>query len=471
MVEKLSSWKKIWKPKASIQTNSLHFSPRFVIPTTEKEARGLDLPNFEEKIVITSKKIRIYPKNCQSKQRLIDNCDVTRRAYNLAIEEFLRGDEEYKTWSKQKIGPKPKCKGYRDIRLDTRDKVRSECGQRNAHFESNVHCEATCEAGRTYSQIMRLRKEYANTPPKERKKKKMEWPEFHFRSRRNPKQGYIIQRLPLRRTLEKLFNITESIPAIAYGRQARVLLEHGRWFLLVADETKLPAFDYDNQESRICSIDPGLRTFATTFSTIASVCKYGDQFFNSNIMPLLMKLDKLISSRTKLNNMIDKENPIQWMSDARRNVQKKIDKLRFRVGNLIKDLHWKIANDIVRSHDIIIMPHFKTIQMVEKKRNRILRNKSVRNMTQMSFYKFGQILSWAAKKHGSFVIRVNESYTSKTESWTGKIHKKFGGSETISDGMIVVDRDINGARAILLRSATRLGAMGGPALFVNQKFQ
>jgi len=37
-------------------------------------------------------------------------------------------------------------------------------------------------------------------------------------------------------------------------------------------------------------------------------------------------------------------------------------------------------------------------------------------------------------------------------SWCGKIKENLGGSKTISDGKIKVDRDINAARNILLKS-------------------
>jgi transposase len=41
---------------------------------------------------------------------------------------------------------------------------------------------------------------------------------------------------------------------------------------------------------------------------------------------------------------------------------------------------------------------------------------------------------------------------SKTRSWDGFVNSTLGGAKTISDGKIVVDRDINGARGILLRT-------------------
>jgi len=60
-------------------------------------------------------------------------------------------------------------------------------------------------------------------------------------------------------------------------------------------------------------------------------------------------------------------------------------------------------------------------------------------------------LKWIAKKRGKIVIDTNESYTSKTYSKDGSISKNLGGSKSIFD----LDRDVNGARGILLRSLTR----------------
>jgi len=47
---------------------------------------------------------------------------------------------------------------------------------------------------------------------------------------------------------------------------------------------------------------------------------------------------------------------------------------------------------------------------------------------------------------------VNETYTSKTNNWTGKINYKLGGRKTIIVNRVRIDRDINGARGIFLRA-------------------
>lgn len=85
------------------------------------------------------------------------------------------------------------------------------------------------------------------------------------------------------------------------------------------------------------------------------------------------------------------------------------------------------------------------------KAGRKLRAKSVRSMLTLAHFKFKQRIKSSAASSGKIVIDVNEAYTSKTASWTGEI-KKVGGAKFIRSDGIKVDRDINGARGILLRA-------------------
>jgi len=66
-------------------------------------------------------------------------------------------------------------------------------------------------------------------------------------------------------------------------------------------------------------------------------------------------------------------------------------------------------------------------------------------------------LMWGLpKKYGKHVVDCNESYTSKTRSWDGVIDDNLGGKKSITDGKIIVDRDINGARGILLKQLNKV---------------
>ena len=104
--------------------------------------------------------------------------------------------------------------------------------------------------------------------------------------------------------------------------------------------------------------------------------------------------------------------------------------------------------------DVIILPRFETKRMTSKKKRK-LRKRTVKEMLQLSFFKFEQTLKWMCQKYGKTFISTTEEYTSKTRSWDGVINYSLGSSKFIHDGNVIVDRDINGARGIFLRTLTR----------------
>ena len=128
--------------------------------------------------------------------------------------------------------------------------------------------------------------------------------------------------------------------------------------------------------------------------------------------------------------------------------------MRWRIRDLIDELHHKTALFLVTNFDIIFIPKFETRQMVKKGR-RCIRAKSVRSMLTFGHFRFQEFLKAKALEYGKQVININEAYTSKTCSWNGKI-KNIGSAKYIKDGNIVVDRDYNGARGILLRALREL---------------
>ncbi|EJO9115025.1 transposase, partial [Escherichia coli] len=104
---------------------------------------------------------------------------------------------------------------------------------------------------------------------------------------------------------------------------------------------------------------------------------------------------------------------------------------------------------------VIYLPDFETKPMVKTKGRKIGR-KAVHDMLSLSHYKFKEFLLWTAEKYGKEVIIVDESYTSKTQSWNGIVNEKLGSSRTMKDGTRIIDRDINGARNIYLKHVSQL---------------
>ena len=102
-------------------------------------------------------------------------------------------------------------------------------------------------------------------------------------------------------------------------------------------------------------------------------------------------------------------------------------RMRWKIKDLIDELHHKAALFFVRHFDVILIPKFETSQM-SRRGCRKIRAKSVRSMLTFAHYRFQEFLKFKAWEYDKIVVHVNEAYTSKTCSWNGKI-KQIGGAK------------------------------------------
>jgi transposase len=100
------------------------------------------------------------------------------------------------------------------------------------------------------------------------------------------------------------------------------------------------------------------------------------------------------------------------------------------------------------------------------KGKRQLHKKTVRSMLHWSHFRFRQYLTFKVKEYPHVNLKiVTEEYTSKTCGCCGDIHQTLGGNKVFhckSCGW-TIDRDINGARNILLKYLTEVH----PTLLLN----
>lgn len=267
--------------------------------------------------------------------------------------------------------------------------------------------------------------------------------DFSFRSRKDPKQSLIVQKFNKSLGFLGGFRFSEGIPSEAMGAMAKIVRENGRYYACVK---KMIDISPAETQGRVVAIDPGVRTFATTYSG-DEVTQWGDGL-QDRLFAMALQVDGLIGRRTKLLNKAPES---QWRDDMASHLQVRIDRLRVKKKDIVNDLHKQLAYWLVTEHKFILLPSFETKQMTGRSKRK-LRKKTIRNMLDLGHYKFKQTLMWMAKKYGATLVEVNEAYTSKTRSWDGFVNPKLGGSKTISDGQIIVDRDHNGARGILSRS-------------------
>lgn len=258
---------------------------------------------------------------------------------------------------------------------------------------------------------------------------------LHFKSKKNLLQSCYIPKSAIKengiysRISGKGLKYAEKLPILVMD--SRLVWNSGRWYLSVpTQETILRA---ENQ-GRIVAIDPGIRTFATFFSE-NSFGQIGYHDFG-RIVRLCHHLDNLISRISKS------------AGTKKRSMKRAADRLRWKIKDLVSELHHKAARFFVDNFDVIFLPTFETSQMVSKI-GRKLRKKSVRSMLTYAFYRFSKFLDHKCFETGKTLIKVCEAYTSKTNSFTQELMPNLGSKEFFTFDDIRINRDINGARNIL----------------------
>jgi len=267
-------------------------------------------------------------------------------------------------------------------------------------------------------------------------KKTGKFQECKFRSVKNPQQTMFIPKSAItpQGVYHTLLNNLLASEDICTDSDCRLTCENEQWYLIVGVAIKAP--EISDTQARVVAIDPGIRTFASFYS-IDRCGKIGLQNFG-RILSLGRHLDRLISRRVKCDH-----------KRSRHNMRKAEKRMRWKIKNLIDEIHHKTAKFLLDNFDVIIIPPFETSQMSPKYQRKIGK-KSVRAMMTFAHYRFQEFLKFKAQSRGKVVINQNEAYTSKTASWTGEV-KNVGGAKYIQSGGLVVDRDFNGSRGIFLR--------------------
>jgi putative transposase len=200
-----------------------------------------------------------------------------------------------------------------------------------------------------------------------------------------------------------------------------------------------------SEEDRIISIDPGVRTFATGYDPQGLAIEWGKADI-SRIYRLSRAYDKL---QSKWNDKQRTHKSRYQMKRAGRRIQKKI-------RNLVDDAHKKHIKWLCEQYDCILLPEFNTQRMVRRGQRKI-RSKTAKAMLTWSHYRFRQRLISKVREYPWVkLIICDEHYTTKTCGNCGTLHHKLGGAKTFvcPTCAVVLDRDANAARNILLRFIT-----------------
>jgi len=270
---------------------------------------------------------------------------------------------------------------------------------------------------------------------------KDKWHKVSYRSRKDSKQTLYIPKSAIKNrgvyhTILGDLKISEGFPSIIMD--SRLTLENGNYHLIIPYEQ---ATTLSEKQTRVVAIDPGIRTFQTFYNPeFSGFLGNGDI---GKITRLCHHLDELISKKSKS------------ASKKKQRIGKAIKRMRNRIKNLVDELHHKVSKFLVDHFDIIFLPSFDVSQMVKRGKRKI-NSKSARSLLTWSHYRFKCFLKNKCEEFNKLLLIVNEAYTSKTLSWNGQINYSLGGSKTIRDNNHYVNRDMNGARNIWVKSVSRI---------------
>ena len=352
-----------------------------------------------ENTVTRSRKIRVYP--TQEQKRILDRWfGCARFVYNQTV-DYLKQPDTRASWMSIK---KPIIDALPEWSKSVPYQVKS------------VAVKECCDA------VSKAKKKCKNTGT---------FQKVHYRSK---KRGDFSIYIPKSAVTEKGFytrmlgDMFSSECLRRPNHDCQFKLENGRYFLCIPKDiaVKRP----ENQRLSDCALDPGVRTFQTVFSK--EICsKIGEHDFQ-RIFRYCYALDKLISRKKK---------------ERSNKFNKAMKRIRWKIRDLISEIHNKTALFLCKMFDVIYLPTFETQNMVCK-----LRHKTSRAMLGWAHYRFKMKLRAKAEEYSCTVIDCNESYTSKTCGCCGT-ENSIGDKEvwTCKHCGCVHDRDINGARNILLK--------------------
>jgi len=136
-----------------------------------------------------------------------------------------------------------------------------------------------------------------------------------------------------------------------------------------------------------------------------------------------------------------------------------------KITNIVDNTHNQLISYLTKNYNNILAPLLPVQDLVRKTEvntsgetvdsQRVLTATNSRLMNTFSFYRFHQKLKSTCALRKNKLYIVDESYTSKTCGVCGTVNNKLGSLKTFkcinNNCKIIIDRDYNGSRNILLK--------------------
>jgi hypothetical protein len=199
--------------------------------------------------------------------------------------------------------------------------------------------------------------------------------------------------------------------------------------------------------------DPGVRAFHTTYDSGGVSVKYGVGG-DKRMLDIALKMDKLRSVWSA--SLPHQQNRALAISERKR-AKRVYCRHQAKLENLKRDAHWKLAAELCRSYEHVMIPVFAASEMVrrsDESRTRTISPTTVRKMLNWSHFEFRQRLKHKADELGTRVHEVGEEYTTMACGECGRLNRSIGSGTWFkcTHCTYECDRDRGAARTIIIKN-------------------
>ena len=226
-----------------------------------------------------------------------------------------------------------------------------------------------------------------------------------------------------------------------FERDCKIMKYGKEYYLLYTFDKDIRVAETEKED--LLALDPGVRTFQTGYSPSGLVMKCGERQ-SALIRVLHERLDGLRSLRSKA---------FQKRKQRLRNTCLRVE---HKIFNTIENLHNHTASHISKHFKAVLLPSFGTSVM---QKGTTLASTTKRDLWTLSHYKFQQKLIGLCNQQGTTLYIVEEDFTTKTCGTCGML-QDVGKTKIFQCRSCEYkqDRDVHGARNILLKHLTQHGA-------------
>lgn len=225
----------------------------------------------------------------------------------------------------------------------------------------------------------------------------------------------------------------ESVPTI--NNDSEIYYDGINYYIIIPYEKHISNIDC---KSWFCASDPGNRKFQVIYSPDDDEHIMLGERCSSKMYDYLLYLDYLTSKKCNIKNI--KKTLL-------------IKKLRIKINNLQKELHYKVANYMCNNYENIYISKLTKNNDIIKKKNRCINKSIVRNMAVLGHCKFIERLKTKAEEFTKTKINIiDEHYTSQECLRCRRKTKTKKELYKCNYCNYMIDRDILGSVNILLKN-------------------